>query len=219
MIPFLERIMSTERKTLGSIAVAVSTIFLGCSDDSYPVERCEQGQGIVFQDSDAPIIGHASAPIEVVLFGDLKCPYTKKTAVALDGLVDELTDNGDGEKVKILFHHFPRADNIEAQNAALALAAAQRQGNHVFWLLFWQLVVAPDLSYEQVQKYAEVIVPDFDRFQIDLSSQETEQIIDRDVALASKLGFTSIPGVVICGVIVENNTDKVIENIEYLVNK
>ena len=78
-------------------------------------------------DLDRHVYGDPEAPITVVEYGDLQCPYCAAAAPVLRSLVD----HSDG-RVRLVFRHFPL---FETHRFALTAAlAAEAAGPH-----FWQM--------------------------------------------------------------------------------
>ena len=66
------------------------------------------------------VYGRADAPITVLEFGDLECPYCRAAAPALRELVDT-----SGGRVRLVWRHFPLFEvHPYALSAALAAEAA-----------------------------------------------------------------------------------------------
>ena len=73
------------------------------------------------------VYGRPDAPVTVLEFGDLECPYCRAAAPALR----ELVDTSDG-RVRLVWRHFPLFEvHPYALSAALAAEAAGVQGR--FW--------------------------------------------------------------------------------------
>ena len=73
------------------------------------------------------VYGRPDAPVTIVEFGDLECPYCRAAAAPLKQLVD--TSEG---RVRLVWRHFPLFEvHPYALSAALAAEAAGRHGK--FW--------------------------------------------------------------------------------------
>lgn len=84
------------------------------------------------------VLGNPDAPVTVVEFGDLECPYCRAAAPVLRRLVEE----SDG-RVRLVWRHFPLFEvHPHALAAALAAEAAGAQGR--FWELHDRLLEQQD---------------------------------------------------------------------------
>ena len=97
--------------------------------DDYPAER--------------HVYGRADAPITVLEYGDLECPYCRAAAPALR----ELVDTSDGQ-VRLVWRHFPLFEvHPYALSAALAAEAAGAHGK--FWEMHDELIRHQDRLADQ----------------------------------------------------------------------
>jgi protein-disulfide isomerase len=96
------------------------------------------------------VLGNPDAPVTVLEYGDFECPFCAAAAPVLRQLVEE----SDGQ-VRLVFRHFPLADNHpHALTAALAAEAAGAQG--AFWPMHDLLFARQDrLSDVALRAYAE----------------------------------------------------------------
>lgn len=84
------------------------------------------------------VYGRPDAPVTIVEFGDIECPYCRAAAPILR----ELVDTSDGT-VRLVFRHFPLFEvHPHALTAALAVEAAGDRG--AFWPMFDRLVTGRD---------------------------------------------------------------------------
>src|SRR5947208_5856351 len=73
--------------------------------------------------------GPAAAPVTLVMYGDYQCPYTALANRFVAKLQEEL-----GERLRLVFRHFPLSDlHPDAERAAEAAEAAAAQE----W--FWEM--------------------------------------------------------------------------------
>jgi protein-disulfide isomerase len=207
------------RRTLICLATPLLGLTVSCCNE-YPVEHCAAGQGIALDSAAVPRLGSTDAPVELVLFGDLQCPYTRYAIWILDGYLTELANGSDGERVRLLFRHFPlESIHPRARAAALALVAAHRQDDAAFWRLIRVLIHAEDLSDEALQGYASIAGLDLPSFIEDYADPSVAAIVDRDLALATELRLPGTPSFILCGVPVAYDPEEVIANIDAILER
>jgi protein-disulfide isomerase len=190
-----------------------------CACDDFPVERCFDGQGITLADGDAPRLGPEDATVELTIFGDFQCPGTADLWFGLVPFLDRLAADGRGDALDVRFHHFPLTSIHErAYAAALAAAAAHRQGEDRFWTLFPMLLKpAVELDDADISAYAAAAGLDMERFAADRGSAEVAAVVDRDASLARSLRFAGTPSVLLCGIQISPDPDDVVGNLEHLI--
>lgn len=75
---------------------------------------------------DAPAMGPAAAPVQLVAFSDFQCPYCAQVAPVMKQIAGRY-----GEKVRVVFRDFPLPIHPQAPKAAEAARCANVQGK--FW--------------------------------------------------------------------------------------
>jgi protein-disulfide isomerase len=203
---------------LAALPIVALTTSWSCNE--HPVEHCVAGQGITLDVDPVPRLGPAHAPVELVMFGDFQCPATAAMAITLDAFALELDTNGQADRFQLRFHHLPiEALHDRARAAAIAGAAAHRQGDDAFWSLYWHLFKSSDeLTDEDIMFYAELAGLDLDQFAADLADPVVEAVVDRDLELSDDLGLGYTPSLILCGVPVEPRAEEVLDNLEALVD-
>jgi len=84
------------------------------------------------------VYGDVDAPVTILEFGDLECPYCRAAA----GPLRELVDTSDG-RVRLVWRHFPLFEvHPYALSAALAAEAAGVEGR--FWEMQAELLSHQD---------------------------------------------------------------------------
>jgi protein-disulfide isomerase len=200
------------------VTVLPLAICLGCND--FPVEHCVAGQGVGLDSTDAPLLGPAQAPVEVVIFGDLQCPYTRYALwIVLDYLTD-LEESPEAERVQLRFRHLPLEQiHPRARAAALALAAAHRQGDPAFWQLLRLLTLAEDLSDDTIRYFAAQVGLDLAAWEADWAGPAAAKVVDRDLGVAADLMLPGTPSFLICGVPASYDPEEVIANVDAILEQ
>ena len=131
--------------------------------------------------------GPAEAPVTVVEYGDLECPYCGKAEPIVREL---LADFGD---VRYVWRHLPLSDvHPNAQPAAEASEASAAQG--AFWEMHDLLLEHQgELRLRDLVAYAERLELDLDRFRDDLRRHVHAPRVEEDVDSADISGVTGTP--------------------------
>ena len=140
----------------------------------------------------APVRGKADAPVTLVVFSDFECPWCAKLEPLLAQLLAANADT-----VRIVFKHLPLPMHPQAEPAALAAIAAQRQGK--FWEMHDALFAVQQWTPAAVTETATRIKLDMTRFQADLNSQETRMQLAKDKADAQAAEVAATPSVFVNG--------------------
>jgi Na+/H+ antiporter NhaA len=133
------------------------------------------------------IRGPVEAPVTVLEYGDLECPYCGRAESVLREL---LADFGD---VRYVWRHLPLSDvHPRAQLAAEASEAAAAQG--AFWEMHDLLLERQDdLRPSDLLTYAEQLGLDLDRFEDELRRHVHAPRVEEDVDSADISGVTGTP--------------------------
>jgi protein-disulfide isomerase len=136
--------------------------------------------------------GKASAAVTIEEFGDFQCPPCGMMATALKKAEEDY-----GDKLRVIFHHFPLAVHAHAREAALYVEAAANQNR------FWEM---HDVIYkEQViwskaadvpalfNGYATSLGLDLERLKKDLASPEVAARVEADQKLGASRDVTATP--------------------------
>ena len=144
--------------------------------------------------------GNPKASVTLDEFGDFQCPPCSHLASVIKEVEHNL-----GDRVRVIFHHFPLDIHVHARAAAYAAEAAGLQGR------FWEM---HDLLYKEQAGwtkaadvptmfigYAGVLGLDMDRFAQDMKSEQVKERVDSDAKRGYALGVRNTPTVFI------NNTE------------
>ncbi len=140
----------------------------------------------------APVRGRADAPITLVLFSDFECPWCGKLEPVLAELLAQNQD-----KLRIAFKHLPLPMHPQAETAALAAIAAQRQGK--FWEMHDALFQNTTWTATTVEETAQRVGLNMEQFRIDLNNPQTQAQLAKDKGDAQAAEVNSTPTMFING--------------------
>jgi Na+/H+ antiporter NhaA len=131
--------------------------------------------------------GPKEAPVTIVEYGDLECPYCGRAESVIREL---LAEHGD---IRYVWRHLPLTDvHPHAQLAAEASEAADQQGK--FWEMHDLLLERQDaLRPRDLIGYADELGLDVERFQDDLRTHRQAARVARDVDSADLSGVSGTP--------------------------
>lgn len=150
---------------------------------------------------DSPILGDVNAPIVIVEFVSMQCPFCARSSETTRALLAKYP-----EQVQLVFKHMPLYFQPQARDAARMLEAAHQQ--NAFWemqegffdrLADLQTLGALNLGLEIAQELGldpEHLITDF-------AEPMHEKIIQQDLALAEKLGVSGTPFFFINGIAIQ----------------
>lgn len=143
----------------------------------------------------APVKGSEDAIVTIVEFSEFQCPFCSRVLPTLNQILEDPEFAG---KVRVVFKNLPLGFHDRARPAAIAAAAAHRQGK--FWE-FHDLAFANqrDLTDENFIAWAEQIGLDMEKFRADLADAELAAQVDADAAMANSLGIQGTPNFLING--------------------
>ena len=161
-------------------------------DDAPP--RVKSGKVFASTDVDLPpAIGPSPAKVLVIVFSDFQCPVCRRSADATQQIAEEFP--GD---VRVEFWQHPLANHANAENAAVASLAAQRQGR--FWEYHDELFRNQSaLDPASLSRYAEQLGLDVTRFNADYAALELRVRAKREAALAERFGAPNTPTFMVNG--------------------
>jgi Na+/H+ antiporter NhaA len=138
--------------------------------------------------------GSEDATVTLVEYGDYECPYCGQAEVVIRELLDSF-----GDDLRYVWRHLPLNDvHPNAQMAAEAAEAAGAQG--AFWEMHDTLLDHQDeLTGADVQRYAENLGLDVDRFWDEVRRGEHSERVSEDVASADASGVAGTPSFFING--------------------
>jgi protein-disulfide isomerase len=142
---------------------------------------------------DDPVKGNPRAPVTLVVFSDFQCPYCSRVEPTL-----RQVEQAYGDKVRIAWKHKPLPFHPNAMPAAEAAEAAREQGK--FWQMHDKMFAAQqDLSPAAYERWAQELGLDLSRFKASIASGRNKPRIESDDGLATRLGITGTPTLVVNG--------------------
>lgn len=152
----------------------------------------------------------ATLPITLEEFSDFQCPACK----AYHPVVEEAVATFSKEELDFKYKHFPLTEiHPYAYNAAVASEAAREQGKFSEYgsLLFAN---QPNLTDEDLLKYAQELELDMDKFSTDLKNPDVIARVDRDIKEAEKRNLNSTPTFFLDGkrITVSNTSSEQLKN-------
>jgi protein-disulfide isomerase len=139
-----------------------------------------------------PARGPDAAPVTIIEFSDYECPFCKRAEPTVKKVLDTY-----GDKVRLVYRHYPLEFHATARPAAEASACAAAQGK--FWEYHDKLFASADLSDATLKKLAGEVGLDQAKFDECFAKKQFKADIDKDVADASSVGVTGTPAFFING--------------------
>jgi protein-disulfide isomerase len=147
------------------------------------------------------VLGKASAPVELIEYGDLQCPICKEYSEEfLPSLIEKQVKNGEA---KIVFRNFTiiSEESIPAGQAAIAAGAQGRGWNYIE--LFYRNQGEERSGYV-TEEFLEAIakgagVKDIAKFNQERKTKESKEEVTRTFEQAQKFGFEGTPSFAIKG--------------------
>lgn len=145
--------------------------------------------------------GGKDAKVTIVEFSDFECPYcvrVNETLLQLGKIY--------GDKIKVVYKHFPLSIHPGAEKAAEASLCAQEQGMDKFWLLHDKMFANQrNLSVGVIKDFAKELKLDSERFNQCLTSAKFAQQVADDISEGIALGVNSTPAFFINGRSIKGN--------------
>jgi protein-disulfide isomerase len=155
---------------------------------------------------DRPAKGPESAPVVIVEYSDLACPYCSAAASTVAAILKKY-----GNKVRLVFKNMPLTQlHPWAYDAALTAECAAAQKPDTFWYFhdyFYDAThqVTKGNFKAKTDAFAKAIGLDVKKLNDCVQKKEFKARIDYDLNEASNYGFTATPTFVINGVVLVGN--------------
>jgi len=141
----------------------------------------------------SPAKGPAGAPVEIIEFSDFQCPFCFRATPTIRQVMSTY-----GDKVRLVYRHFPLPNHPNARSAAEAAACAAEQGK--FWEYHDRLFADQSkLSQADLKQSAAAVGLDAAKFDNCFDSHKLKAKVDEDVAAGQEAGIDGTPAFFING--------------------
>ena len=138
----------------------------------------------LFNRPDAIVAGNPNGDVTIVEFFDYKCGYCRKIVPELSALIKQ-----DGN-IRLIMKEFPILSR-ESEMAARAAVASVNQGK--YWDFHLALMQAEEITPESIMAIAKSVGLNTEKLAADMASPKAADVINRNHALAQKLGIEATP--------------------------
>ncbi len=142
---------------------------------------------------DSPSKGPANAPVTIVVFSDFECPACRAAMPLLSDAQEARP-----KEVRLVHKFYPLPKHTHAKGAAYAAYAAMKQNK--YWEMEEILFENQEaLTERDLERYAEDIGLDMERFRRDKASAEAKAMVERDMKDADAAGLAYTPFIFVNG--------------------
>lgn len=133
------------------------------------------------------ILGNPKAEVAIVQYSDYECPFSKRVQATYEQIIGTY-----GDKVMVVFRHFPLGFHPNAEPAAIAAeCAGELGGNDAFWKMTKAIFDAQgEWAYE---KYAGDIGLNVEKFKACVTSDKFKQYVQDNLTGGSSAGVNGTP--------------------------
>ncbi len=144
-------------------------------------------------EADDAVFGDPNADVTIVVFSDLQCPFCGRAAKTIDRLREKYRP----DKLRIVVKHYPLPFHKQAKLAAQVAQAVLREAGPQGFLRFTRLAYGAQrsLSRDRLFEWAESVGAH--SHQLDAPGFARE--VERDMALAQRLGVSGTPAFFVNG--------------------
>lgn len=172
----------------------------------------EKTERVDIQITDQPVIGDSKAPVQIVEFGDFKCPSCKNFHELVYPLLKkEYIDTG---KVKMVFRNLQFLGE-DSMTAGMIGEAIYQQNPEAFWK-YYDLIYQNQQDETKVWATPEFILPlvkkhipevDVNKISQEVRNKTHEKTVKDDNEYARKLMVDGVPAIYVNGIKIENPLD------------
>jgi protein-disulfide isomerase len=139
--------------------------------------------------------GKENAPITIVEFSDFECPFCSRANPSIEQVMKEY-----GDKVRVVFRHFPLDFHKKAPKASEAALCAGDQGK--FWEMHDTLFAnQQQIDVPDLKKHAASLKLDQAKFDKCLDSGEKAAVVQKDLEDGKAAGVSGTPAFFINGIL------------------
>lgn len=166
---------------------------------------------------DRPTLGPDDAPVTIIEFGDLECPFCARAFSEIETVVNT-THKG---KVRLIFKHFPLSIHPWALQGAIAAECVRRQNPKAFWSFVSDIyrdqgAINPQNLRQHVSSYVEKLGLDQQALNACIMAPAAEAQVTQDRDDGNAIGVNSTPTFLVNGIeLVGLPSDK---TFDYVVN-
>ncbi len=169
---------------------------ININEDNRDIKQVNSLENINPVTKDDHILGNINAPVKIVEYSDLECPFCKKFHQTTKKIMDEYGKSG---RVALVFRHFPleQLHSKAKKEAEATECAAELGGNASFWAYIDRLFeITPSnnrLEFSELPKIASYIGLDEKEFNDCLGSGRYREEVEKDLANAIATGGRGTP--------------------------
>lgn len=142
---------------------------------------------LAVSDAGRPARGPSNAPIQIVEFSDFECPFCFRANPTIAELFSAY-----GDRVRLVYRHFPLPNHPNARPAAEAAACANEQGR--FWEYHDRLFAnQARLGAADLKQHAAELGLDATKFNACVDSRRFQKEVDADIDAGQALGISGTP--------------------------
>ncbi|MFO0758908.1 MAG: thioredoxin domain-containing protein [Byssovorax sp.] len=148
----------------------------------------------------SPVRGNAAAPVTMVMFADLECPFCIRAEATVAALRERY-----GDRLRVVWKNNPLPIHRQAEPAAeLCLEARAQKGDDAFWQVHDRVVTqAGMLEMSDLEAVAKAAGLDVPRAMKAIAARQHRAVIEDDQDLADELDAPSTPTFFINGHMLE----------------
>jgi len=147
---------------------------------------------IEFEIGDNPVLGSSNAKLIIVEFTDYECTFCSR--YVRETFPDIIKEYVDKDIFRYAVVDQPLPMHKKAEKAAQAAHCAKDQGK--FWDIHKLMMTQQD-SLDELSSYARYLGLNISKFENCLETEKYKENVNKNMALALKLGITGVPGFVI----------------------